>query len=69
MSTRWRCNSTGRRADAIAALKDNLARHPDDRDTLMGLISFSRDSGDFGGALSYASDSPASLRPIRVLPS
>ena len=43
-------DSTGRRADAIAALKDNLARHPDDRDTLMGLISFSRDSGDFKGS-------------------
>ena len=35
-------------------LKDNLARHPDDRDTLMALISFSRDSGDFAGALTYA---------------
>ena len=28
--------------------------HPDDRDTLSALISFSRDAGDFGTALQYA---------------
>ena len=40
-------DSTGRRADAIQALKDNLARHPADRDTLSALVSFNRDAGDF----------------------
>jgi Flp pilus assembly protein TadD len=47
-------DSTGRRADAIQALKDNLARHPADRDTLSALISFNRDAGDFASALAYA---------------
>ena len=47
-------DSTGRRADAIQALKDNLARHPADRDTLSALISFNREAGDFAGALKYA---------------
>ena len=39
---------------AIAVLKENLARHPDDRDTLMALINFSREAGDAGAALQYA---------------
>jgi Flp pilus assembly protein TadD len=47
-------DSTGRRADAIQALKDSLARHPADRDTLSALVSFSRDAGDFANALAYA---------------
>ena len=47
-------DSSGRRADAIQALKDNLARHPADRDTLSALISFNREAGDFAGALKYA---------------
>ena len=54
MSMRSGSNSAGRRAEAIQALKDNLARHPADRDTLSALISFSRDAGDFAGALKYA---------------
>ena len=40
----------------LQALKDNLARHPNDRDTLSALIGFSRDTGDFAGALRYAEE-------------
>ncbi|MGY3528287.1 multiheme c-type cytochrome [Bradyrhizobium sp. USDA 4452] len=47
-------NSAGRPQDARAALKDNLARHPDDRDTLMALVGISRDIGDPVSALDYA---------------
>jgi predicted CXXCH cytochrome family protein len=47
-------HSGGRVQDAMTALKGNLARHPNDRDTLLALISFSRDSGDAKSALDYA---------------
>jgi predicted CXXCH cytochrome family protein len=47
-------DSGGRRGDAIQALKDNLARHPGDRDTLSALISFNRDAGDVPASLTYA---------------
>ncbi len=47
-------HSTGRGGDAISELKENLARHPGDRDTLLALISFSRDGGDASAALDYA---------------
>jgi predicted CXXCH cytochrome family protein len=47
-------HSAGRGAEAIAALKENLMRHPGDRDTLLALISFSRDAGDLSTALEYA---------------
>jgi len=47
-------HSAGRGSEAVTALKDNLARHPDDRDTLSALISFSRESGDIGSALEFA---------------
>jgi tetratricopeptide (TPR) repeat protein len=47
-------HSAGRGSAAVTALKDNLARHPDDRDTLSALISFSRESGDIGSALEFA---------------
>ncbi len=46
--------SDGRGNEAIAALKENLARHPNDRDTLSALISFGRESGDISSALEYA---------------
>jgi predicted CXXCH cytochrome family protein len=46
--------SGGRTQDAMTVLRDNLARHPNDRDTLLALISFSRDSGDAKAALDYA---------------
>lgn len=47
-------HSAGRTGEAMAALKENLARHPVDRDTLLALISFSRDAGDVSTALHYA---------------
>ena len=47
-------HSAGRGNEAIAALKENLVRHPNDRDTLLALISFSRESGDLSSALEYA---------------
>ncbi len=47
-------HSAGRVQDALTVLKSNLARHPNDRDTLLALISFSRDSGDAKSALDYA---------------
>ncbi len=47
-------HSGGRVQDALTVLKSNLARHPNDRDTLLALISFSRDSGDAKSALDYA---------------
>ena len=47
-------HSTGHIAEAITELKDTLARHPNDHDTLLALISFSRESGEDGAALEYA---------------
>jgi predicted CXXCH cytochrome family protein len=47
-------NSAGRGSEAISVLKDSLARHADDRDTLLALISFSREARDIPAALAYA---------------
>jgi len=47
-------HSAGRGEEAMTVLKQILVRHPDDRDTLLALISFSRDAGDFATALDYA---------------
>jgi predicted CXXCH cytochrome family protein len=47
-------HSAGRAGDAITVLNDNLARHPADRDTLLALVTFSRDAGDIASALRYA---------------
>jgi predicted CXXCH cytochrome family protein len=47
-------HSAARVGAAIAVLKESLARHPDDRDTLMALVSFSRDGGAPNSALEYA---------------
>jgi tetratricopeptide (TPR) repeat protein len=47
-------HSAGHVDDAMAALKASLARHPGDRDTLLALVSFSRDVGDVATALDYA---------------
>jgi Flp pilus assembly protein TadD len=47
-------HSAARINDALAVLKKSLARHPNDRDTLQALITFSRDSGDVASALEYA---------------
>jgi predicted CXXCH cytochrome family protein len=47
-------NSAGRGREAIPVLQNSLAHHPDDRDTLLALISFSRDGGDLPAAIAYA---------------
>ena len=47
-------HSAGRLGDAIAILKDNLDKHPADRDSLLALVTFNRDSGDVAAALAYA---------------
>ena len=47
-------HSAGRPSEAITQLSESLARHPDDRDTLTAIISFSRDAGDPRTALNYA---------------
>jgi tetratricopeptide (TPR) repeat protein len=55
-------HSAGHVDDAMAALKASLARHPGDRDTLLALVSFSRDLGDVATALDTPSNSPAQRR-------
>jgi len=47
-------HSAGRAGEAMMVLKDNLARHPGDHDTLSALVSFNRDAGDAASALDYA---------------
>jgi predicted CXXCH cytochrome family protein len=47
-------HSAGRTTEALNVLKENLVRHPGDRDTLLALVSFSRTGGDLPAALSYA---------------
>jgi Flp pilus assembly protein TadD len=47
-------HSSVRMDESMKVLKENLARHPDDRDTLLALLTFNRDSGDVGAALEYA---------------
>jgi predicted CXXCH cytochrome family protein len=47
-------HSAGQADVAMAVLKEALTRHPDDRDILLALVSYSRDAGDFGTALEYA---------------
>jgi tetratricopeptide (TPR) repeat protein len=47
-------NSAGRGEEARTILKESLARHPNDRDTLLALATFNRDKGDFATALQYA---------------
>jgi Flp pilus assembly protein TadD len=47
-------HSSGRAEASMKVLKESPARHPNDRDTLMALITFSRDAGDISSALEYA---------------
>ncbi len=47
-------HSAGRAGEAVAILKENLTRHPDDHDTLLALISFDREAGDVSSALQFA---------------
>jgi predicted CXXCH cytochrome family protein len=46
--------SSGRVDEAINTLKENLTRHPDDRDTLQALVTYNRDAGNISTALEYA---------------
>src|SRR5215831_4563750 len=47
-------HSAGRGGEALTVLKESLARHQGDRHTLLALISFNRDGGDFAAAFEYA---------------
>jgi Flp pilus assembly protein TadD len=47
-------HSSGRIDESMKVLKENLARHPDDRETMLALVTFNRDAGDIGAALEYA---------------
>jgi predicted CXXCH cytochrome family protein len=47
-------HSAGRVDESIKVLKESVAQHPDDRDTLLALVTFNRDAGDIGAALEYA---------------
>jgi predicted CXXCH cytochrome family protein len=47
-------HSSGRVEESMKVLKENLARHPNDRETLLALITFSRDAGEIAAALEYA---------------
>ena len=47
-------HSGGHIAEAMKVLKENSVRHPNDRDTLLALISYNRDAGDFRDALEHA---------------
>ena len=45
---------SGRSEDALKALKQTLARRPNDRDLLTALVSINRDIGDSASTLEYA---------------
>jgi predicted CXXCH cytochrome family protein len=47
-------HSSGRIDESMKVLKENLARHRADRETIFALVTFSRDAGDIGAALEYA---------------
>jgi predicted CXXCH cytochrome family protein len=47
-------HSSGHADEAMTVLKESLAKHPDDRDTLQALMTFSRDAGNMSSALEYA---------------
>jgi tetratricopeptide (TPR) repeat protein len=47
-------HSAGQRNEAMAVLEEGLKSHPNDRETLQALISFSRMAGDAEAALGYA---------------
>ena len=63
-------NSIGAGASAMELLENTHKRHPTDRDTLLALVSISRDTGDFATALSHARELvalyPADMQ-LRVL--
>jgi predicted CXXCH cytochrome family protein len=47
-------HSAGRQQEAIAYLRNSLAGHPENRDIIMAIVSFSREAGDTATALQYA---------------
>lgn len=47
-------NSTGQGSKAIQELETVLAKHPNDRETLMALAVFQHDAGNLGAARDYA---------------
>jgi predicted CXXCH cytochrome family protein len=47
-------HSAGRQQEAIGYLKDSLIGHPENRDIIVGIASFSREAGDTETALQYA---------------
>ena len=55
-------HSAGRQQEAIDYLKESLTGHPANRDIVMAIINFSRESGDAATALQYAEQA------IRIAP-
>jgi predicted CXXCH cytochrome family protein len=47
-------HSAGRQQEAIAQLKKSLAEHPENREIIMAIVSFSREAGDAATAIQYA---------------
>jgi tetratricopeptide (TPR) repeat protein len=47
-------HSAGRADEALTILKKSLVQHPNDRDSLVAAINFSREAGNLKGALDYA---------------
>ncbi len=47
-------HSLGRIDESMQVLKENLTKHPNNRDTLLALLTFNRDAGDISAALEYA---------------
>lgn len=47
-------NGTGQGEAAIRTLETVLAKHPNDRDTLMALVAFQRNAGHLDMARDYA---------------
>ncbi|MCC8999918.1 MAG: tetratricopeptide repeat protein, partial [Candidatus Contendobacter sp.] len=47
-------NSAGQGSKAIQELETVLAKHPNDRETLMALVAFQRHTGNLGAARDYA---------------
>ena len=60
-------HSGGSRDEALAVLKETLRNHPNDRDILSALLSFSRLAGDGKAALGYA-ERLAAISPARPQP-
>ena len=64
-------NSAGAARQAIAVLEEAHRQHPTDRDVLLGLIAFARDSGDIPTALrtarELAAQSPGDMEVRRLV--